>query len=369
MSINSKIAWVVVLYYSPVIYFQLTLGISQYHKDFEQSSFHPYRMARLWAAIFQYLGLYPYLSAFRASSRFRKSCVRYKSLEEAGSSPAGGAPKCLLNIKYGRGPYLCGLYLPKDYRAAYKVDFVVVNFYGIGWNKFRDGRKYTAGIAKWALEGSRCAVIIPEYRGCEPIPAIREDFYSILHYATDVASKCCKKPRVRVICHSAGAQIFSTILIWHLTGEKICSPLEIVDRVVFMSGVYNAPEHYLFESKRGVEGISMLHRVLGGQDGMKKESMVYDLRGGKNFRNDAEIPQILVVHGDIDQVVPLSQSWEFFSELRKRLSSAQFYMARSADHLLPFHLFSTTDSWRCDPQLRRVMSEFLLSPTGGLSKL
>jgi len=368
--VKCKISWLIALYYSPVLFIHLTSGFSQHHKDFEKSSFHPYRMARVWAAILHMIGQYPYLAAFEESQLFRKSCVRYKSLDEAGISKphVSGAPKCLLNIKYGRGPYLCGIYLPTDYSLENKVDFVVVNFYGIAWNQWPNARKVTAGIAKWALEGSRCAVIIPEYRGREPVQAMREDFYSILDYAADIASICCRKARVRVICHSAGAQIFSTILIWHLTGEKICQPIELVDRVAFLAGVYNAPEHYLFESKRGVEGISMLYRVLGREDGMKKESMVYHLRRGDNFRTDAPLPKILVAHGDIDRIVPLSQSWEFFLELRKRFS-VHFYLARSADHLLPFHLFSTSDRWRCDPQLKRVMSEFLLSPTVKLSRL
>merc|ERR1719233_2128203 len=117
-----------------------------------------------------------------------------------------------------------------------------------------------------------CAVIIPEYRGCEPVEGMRQDFHAILRYAADIASTCCNSPTIRVMCHSAGAQIFSTIMIRHLTGETFFYPVELVDRVVFMAGVYNAPAHYLFEAKRGVEGLSMLYRVLGGNEGMKKES-------------------------------------------------------------------------------------------------
>jgi hypothetical protein len=369
--LKSKLAWFWALYYSPVMYVQLTSGIARFHEDFEQSSFHPYRMARVWLAIFHLLGQYPYLSAFKKSARFRRSCTRYENLVDIRKlNPyPNGAPKCLLNLKYGRRSNICELYLPTDYSLEDKVDFVVVNFYGYAWTKWSDARKYTAAIAMWALENSRCAVIIPEYGGSEPFENMRQDFYAILGYAADIANECCSTPRIRVISHSAGAQIFSTILIKHLTGEKICYPMKLVDRVAFMAGVYNIPAHYMYESKRGVEGISMMYRAFNGQEGMRKESMVLALQKGKQFMTNVITPKILVAHGDIDRVVPVSQSWEFFRELQKMSLSVQFYMARSADHLLPFHLFATSDRWRCDPYWNMVMSEFLLSPIELLSRL
>jgi len=366
-----KSAWLLALYYSPIVYANSTSGSGCLHKDFEQSGWHPYRVARIWVALLHMIGQYPYLWALKVSIRFRRSCKRYKSLEDAGRSTPNlsGAPKCLLNVKYGYRPYLCGVYLPADYSKEQKVDFVVINFYGIAWRNWPNGRKHTAGIAKWALDSSRCAVVIPEYGGQEPVERMRQDFYAILLYAANIASTCCTTPTIRVMCHSAGAQIFSTILIRHLTGESFCYPMELVDHVIFMAGVYNAPAHYLFEAKRGVEGVSMLYRSLGGLEGMKKESTVLELRNERNLRSSAKIPKILVAHGDIDRIVPVSQSWELFCEMQKLSWPVQFYMARSADHLLPFHLFTISDRWRCDPQLKRVMSEFLLCPVEPLSRL
>lgn len=111
-------------------------------------------------------------------------------------------------------------------------------------------------------------------------------------------------------------------LMGHSSGAHICmlgivqSKIQGIQRFVGISGVYDIPHHYQFESKRGVERISPLAPVCGGNLSQWKRNS--PSRWHSSSTNTiASLPPTLLLHGDIDSTVPYTSSMGVFHSLQK----------------------------------------------------
>ncbi|GAX26168.1 hypothetical protein FisN_18Hh285 [Fistulifera solaris] len=109
-------------------------------------------------------------------------------------------------------------------------------------------------------------------------------------------------------------------LIGHSSGAHICmlgilqSKIQGIQRFIGISGVYNIPRHYQFESKRGVERISPLAPVCGGNLSQWKQNSP-SLQRIKPSITRKHLPPILLLHGEIDSTVPYTSSAGLYHSL------------------------------------------------------
>ena len=116
--------------------------------------------------------------------------------------------------------------------------------------------------------------------------------------------------RVCVVGHSAGAHLIALTLLRcaSLFRERIC-------KVVLLAGVYDIDSHYAYERSWGVEFISPMAPAMR-VDGFAENSpltQVERLASGVSLCRGT----VLVVHGDQDDVVPVSASLTFASALER----------------------------------------------------
>jgi acetyl esterase/lipase len=114
--------------------------------------------------------------------------------------------------------------------------------------------------------------------------------------------------------HSSGAHISALAFA---TG-RICA--SEVDRFVSLAGIFDIPEHYRFEKRRGLERISPLASSCGAVGnrllGWKENS---PLRVIKKLPLEADpIPRNLIAHGALDTTVPYTSSQRFSPALKDR---------------------------------------------------
>lgn len=106
------------------------------------------------------------------------------------------------------------------------------------------------------------------------------------------------------------------------------TPLVSVKGLILISGVYNIPSHYVHESKRGLERLSPMRRVMGGDQASLSLNSPFLLLSHPTLtllaRSDSAeqrlvsaLPRkILLIHGLQDNIVPLEQSVQFWRRLR-----------------------------------------------------
>lgn len=104
---------------------------------------------------------------------------------------------------------------------------------------------------------------------------------------------------VSIVGHSSGGHIATMAA---LQEEDLC------DSLISISGVYDIPNHYQWESSRGVEEISALKPACGDtEENWIKLSPTRVLLEG----NTAKLPRTLILHGAIDTTVPYTTALNF----------------------------------------------------------
>lgn len=88
-----------------------------------------------------------------------------------------------------------------------------------------------------------------------------------------------------------------------------------VDRFVGIAGVYDIPDHYQFESRRGVERISPMAPAFGGSVAAWRRLSPTQIASAPLFGTRKEMPPILLCHGALDTTVPCSSSERFYEAL------------------------------------------------------
>ncbi|KAF9965514.1 hypothetical protein BGZ70_004682 [Mortierella alpina] len=130
--------------------------------------------------------------------------------------------------------------------------------------------------------------------------------------------------------------------------------------MILCSGVYEIGEHFKHETMRGVEEISAMARVMGNSESsfrtysptcILQELLQVSTRVDRNYPTESQtrhrnmlrhlkslLPaETLVVHGDLDQTVPMRSSSEFYMELKTLQlgPSAKFRIIQGMGHEEP----------------------------------
>lgn len=118
---------------------------------------------------------------------------------------------------------------------------------------------------------------------------------------------------ITLMGHSSGAHIGMLGILQN--------KIQGIRRFVGISGVYDIPQHYQFESKRGVERISPLAPVCGGILSQWKRNSPsrwhsFSTLEGNPVSLGATLPQTLLMHGEIDSTVPYTSSMNLFQSLK-----------------------------------------------------
>jgi len=129
-------------------------------------------------------------------------------------------------------------------------------------------------------------------------------------------------PKKVVLCgHSSGAHI-ATLLCIHLVQNYI-SP-SIVG-IICLSGVYDIRKHYLFERQRLVSEISPLKTSNGLEVNFDRFSPAL-LIPQLSPQQVLKLPPFLLLHGKVDDVVPVNASIEFHSILQKAGATSSLHL-------------------------------------------
>ncbi|GAX17629.1 hypothetical protein FisN_18Lh285 [Fistulifera solaris] len=125
-------------------------------------------------------------------------------------------------------------------------------------------------------------------------------------------------------------------LIGHSSGAHICmlgilqSKIQGIQRFIGISGVYDIPRHYQFESKRGVERISPLAPVCGGNLSQWKQNSP-SLQKSNSPTTRKKLPPIFLIHGEFDSTVPYTSSVGLYHSL---IQQQQIRGNENQDHLV-----------------------------------
>ena len=103
---------------------------------------------------------------------------------------------------------------------------------------------------------------------------------------------------ISVVAHSSGAHVSAMALFQR--NEEFT---DLCDELVAISGVYDIPDHYQWESCRGVEEISPMKPICGE---IKTNWIQYSPT--RIVNETIKMPRLLIVHGILDKTVPYTSS-------------------------------------------------------------
>ncbi len=206
---------------------------------------------------------------------------------------------------------------------------VIVYIYGGGWNS---GNKELYALVAKKLIPYDVVVVVPRYQlyPDATFAQMSDDVASALAWTVNNIAQYNGDPR-RIIFggQSAGAQLSAmtvfdrNVLAAHnLTPSAICAYYSI-------SGVYDINAQYAFMRDKGRDS-TVMTAVMGGVSRFAATSPITTVH--------ADIPHILLVHGDQDDTVPLQQSQDFHAALQRvgANSALHVYTGRGHSELL-FH--------------------------------
>ncbi|KAG0167701.1 hypothetical protein DFQ28_005809 [Apophysomyces sp. BC1034] len=219
---------------------------------------------------------------------------------------------------------------------------IIVFIYGGSWSS---GSKRLYSTFANTLREMGYVVVVPDYR---KYPQVKIDsMYDDVRQAIRWAYKHAREIRgdvemLYVMGHSAGAHLAAQVIFSDViekakyTYSKSTAvsekydvtatgrPLHFLPQVeglFLFAGVYNIEEHLLHETRRGVDKISGMTRVMGSNvEGFRQNSPLVQVRDNMQIFAESRdiqdfIPRILFVHGELDAVVPSEQSTEMYSAL------------------------------------------------------
>jgi acetyl esterase/lipase len=158
-----------------------------------------------------------------------------------------------------------------------------------------------------------------------PFPAQLLDCKSALQFLRENALKFrLDSSRIAIFGGSAGGTL-AALLGTASADETIKSGYEQVRAVVDWSGISDVEKYYDQDPRRRI----LIEKLLNGKP--RKNKDLAKMASAVNFARK-ELPPFLIMHGDQDEVVPVSQSEELYAALRKAGANAQLYIVHGADH-------------------------------------
>jgi acetyl esterase/lipase len=240
-------------------------------------------------------------------------------------------PAIAKNIPYGSQAHqLLDIYQP-DVPGNYPV---IVYIHGGGWNS---GNKELYALVAQKLVPYDVVVVVPRYQlyPDATYPQMRDDVSTALAWTVNNIAQYSGDPnRIVFGGQSAGAQLSAmtvfdrSVLATHnLTPSTICAYYGI-------SGVYDINAQYQFERDNG-RTAPVMTAVMGGVSAFAATSPITYVH--------ADVPRVLLIHGDQDETVPLQMSRDFYQALNAvgATTSLQIYPGRGHSELLFYTLTQT----------------------------
>ncbi|RIB04795.1 Alpha/Beta hydrolase protein [Gigaspora rosea] len=221
---------------------------------------------------------------------------------------------------------------PQIFDAAFHP--VIVFIHGGSWGS---GDKIWYSLLALRLRQMGYVVVVPNvtlYPKAK-VDVMLSDIKRTLVWTKRFISKFGGDPnKIYIMGHSSGAHLASLVtvrdsIIKSQTMEgRVSSNLSDIDPelelpkiagLILMAGIYDIGRHYLWETKRGVEEISPMGRVMGDSpESFEMNSPTLLLQSAMKDREvdinklKKLIPQkILLIHGDMDETVPLETTLRF----------------------------------------------------------
>lgn len=208
-------------------------------------------------------------------------------------------PAIAKDVAYGSQPHqLLDIYQP-DTPGSYPV---IVYIHGGGWNS---GNKELYALVAQKLVPYDVVVVVPRYQlyPDATYPQMRDDVATALVWTVNnIANYSGDPSRIVFGGQSAGAHLSamtvfdrSVLATYQLSPSAICAYYGI-------SGVYDINAQYQFEIDNG-RTAPVMTAVMGGTSAFAATSPISYVH--------ADIPRILLIHGDQDETVPLQMSHAF----------------------------------------------------------
>ncbi|KAJ3215808.1 hypothetical protein HDU67_010301 [Dinochytrium kinnereticum] len=252
---------------------------------------------------------------------------------------------------------------------------VIIFIYGGGWSS---GNKYIYMPLAETLQEAGYVVVVPNYT-IFPNGKIGDMVFDISHAVhwvhNNIKTYGGDATQIHLMGHSAGAHLCALAVIHDMVSyietrfpnENLKVPrlsnlpvlddcLPQIQGLVLLAGVYDINTHFEFESKRCVEEISAMSRVMdylgSSKEGFNLSSPCVIL---KRLHNDllctGEVARLLpkhwlIVHGDMDNTVPLRESQELHRILKHDVGvpSARLKIYPRVDHVRPVTELMLSDS-------------------------
>lgn len=158
-----------------------------------------------------------------------------------------------------------------------------------------------------------------------PFPAQLLDCKSALRFLRENAPKFrLDSSRIAIFGGSAGGTL-AALLGTTPADETQKGGSEQVQAVVDWSGISDVEKYYDQDPRRRF----LIEKLLNGEP--RKNKDLARMASAVNFARQ-ELPPFLIMHGDQDEIVPVSQSEDLYAVLHKAGANVQLCIVRGADH-------------------------------------
>ncbi|CAN9512996.1 unnamed protein product [Ophioblennius macclurei] len=245
-------------------------------------------------------------------------------------------------ITFGRRGNKLDLYHPQS-KAGKAQDAptpLVVFIYGGAWGSGE--RSIYCLLARQMAEELHATVICPDYWTYPKgnVLGMVQDVADCLVWVRENGQKFnFDKENVVLIGHSAGAHLCALTTLFLIDErEELFIDLNMqrdvtlsIRGVIGLSGVYNIMDHYVHEQKRAVEYVSTMHKAMNGVENFPYYSPTHLL---EKLSQDklSRIPQVALLHGTNDTVVPVESSTKFSELLTSQSLKVSLYLLPEVDH-------------------------------------
>jgi acetyl esterase/lipase len=198
---------------------------------------------------------------------------------------------------------------------------VIIFIYGGAWSS-GDKKMYSLIGARLSQEGF--LIVIPNYRYFPNalVEDMIDDIHACIEWVKKNLANIANVDHIVLCGHSSGAHLAALTCLE--------SPFLGIHSFLGLAGVYDIRDHFGFEHSRAVEQLSAMEPAIGGDENFFELSPKLKIQNMKNL--DQMKTKFILVHGENDAVVPLSQSREFVYALQKSKLMAKFQSVPNCDH-------------------------------------
>jgi len=224
------------------------------------------------------------------------------------------------NIAYGAAPHQkLDVYRPEK-PGNYPV---VIYIYGGSWNS---GDKELYALVAQKLVPLGMVVVVPTYKlyPDATYPIMIDDVAAAVSWTIANIDQYSGNPK-RIILggQSAGAQLSAMAFMNPAVLGKFQHSSAELCGYYGISGVYDINAQYAFEQAHG-RTAPVMTAVMGGQANFTATSPTSYIR--------ADLPPMLIIHGDADETVPLSMSQDFVTALKQAGVTADLHVYPGRGH-------------------------------------